>query len=135
MWWSNAPETPLPLKKLLLQTLAFYFDEQASTVYVYVAQPQLWVRGVPEALCQDDHLVLNISARAVHHLEWGETHLQFHTRFSGQSHQVFVDLIAIEALVAVENGQGIRFELDEALIKKGPQKGDTPRRAKFTVLS
>lgn len=65
--------------------------------------------NVPDSARSGDKIVLNISPSAIRDLEIDNEYLSFVARFSGVSHGVVVPVVAIQAVYARENGQGMMF--------------------------
>ena len=68
---------------------------------------------VPQDYIEDGKIVLNISMNAVRHLELTNTEVTFQARFQGVTHDIYVPIMAIEAIYAFENGRGMVFEEDD----------------------
>ena len=64
---------------------------------------------VPTQFIKDGQIVLNISPSAVQNIELGNDWVLFNARFSGQAMNIEVPVIAVLAIYARENGQGIFF--------------------------
>src|SRR3569832_1823154 len=64
---------------------------------------------VPTQYVQDGQIVLNISQRAVEKLELTNTHIAFSERFGGAALYVCVPPMAVLAIFALENGEGMMF--------------------------
>ncbi len=68
---------------------------------------------VPEQYVQDGRIVLNISPTASRGLILENDKILFTTRFSGQSHQIYLPPGAVVEIYAKENGRGISFPPEE----------------------
>ena len=64
---------------------------------------------VPETFVKDGQIVLNISPHAIKDLLIDINGLSFNARFGGVPMAVFVPVVAILAIYAKENGQGMVF--------------------------
>lgn len=85
---------------------------------------------VPRKYVQDNQIVLNITASAVHKLLVSNDAVEFQARFSGMVHQIYAPISSITAIYAKENGRGMVFHDDQ----EGGGEGDetpTPSNAKF----
>ena len=70
---------------------------------------------VPQGFASDGQIVLNVSPSAVRHLHMDNDAVSFEGRFGGVPHTLFVPIGAILGIYARENGQGMVFDLEEAL--------------------
>jgi stringent starvation protein B len=64
---------------------------------------------VPDDFVSNGQIVLNVSPRAVQNLNMEDDAIQFSARFGGVPMTVFVPMMAIIAVYAKENGQGMVF--------------------------
>lgn len=64
---------------------------------------------VPTQFVDDGQIVLNINPSAVRDFYIDDRALSFNARFSGQPMDVYVPMVAILAIYARENGQGMGF--------------------------
>jgi len=78
---------------------------------------------IPTHAVRNGKLVLNISPTAVQQLDMSSDSLSCSARFSGQAMQVLVPMVAILAIYAQENGQGMMFA-DDAQQASAPAAGD-----------
>lgn len=91
---------------------------------------------VPEGFASDGQIVLNVSPRAVRHMQMDNDAVSFEGRFGGVPHSLHVPCAAVLAVYARENGQGMVFDLEapEAAHEQtepddqGPGPGDPPPR-------
>jgi len=68
---------------------------------------------VPEQHIQDGKIVLNIAPMAIQGLTLGDADISFSARFGGQSRSLSVPQLAVLAIYARENGQGMMFSEDD----------------------
>lgn len=97
-----------PSRPYLLRALHEWIHDNDCTPYVLVDAGLPGVI-VPTDYVDDGQIVLNISSSAVRLLEMNKEGLSFNARFGGVPMDVFVPLIAIMAIYAKENGQGMVF--------------------------
>jgi stringent starvation protein B len=64
---------------------------------------------VPEDYVTNGQIILNISPGAVNGLTIEDRALEFQARFGGVPMQVYVPIVAVMAIYAKENGQGMVF--------------------------
>ena len=95
---------------------------------------------VPDGFASDGQIVLNVSPSAVRNLHMDNEAVSFDGRFSGVTHTLYVPVAAILGIYARENGQGMVFELEPALMDEtfeeegvepdddGPPSGGQPPR-------
>jgi stringent starvation protein B len=77
---------------------------------------------LPQPYVRDGQIILNISPRAVQHLQLGDDEITFSARFAGSSQQVVVPPRAVVAIYARENGEGMLFG-NERQRDEGPPEG------------
>jgi len=65
---------------------------------------------VPQDYVQDGHITLNIAPRAVAQLQLDDELITFSARFGGIPQQLTVPPLAVLAIYARENGQGMAFD-------------------------
>ena len=97
-----------PLKLYLIRAVYDWAVDNGFTPQVLVDAATVGV-NVPPAYVQDGRIVLNIHPCAVGHFECTEDSLRFSARFGGQSFPVEAPYIAVLAIYARENNQGITF--------------------------
>jgi len=107
---------------------------------------------VPTQSVQDGQIVLNIAPHAVTNMQMDNEAVSFSARFSGVAQSLYIPVVAIRAIYASENGQGLVFpeeeifqeELDadqeklaeselpsQSTPKKAPPKKASPKKAPF----
>ena len=87
-----------------------------STVFQDVVVPLQYVK--------DQQIVLNIHPESVKHLELGNDYVMCSARFSGKAFEMTIPVMAIMAIYAKENGQGIVFQEEHDLPPSSPPDGD-----------
>ncbi len=97
-----------PSRPYLMRALNEWILDNDCTPYVLVDA------GLPNVQVPDDYvnngqIVLNISPSAVRSLLINQDGLSFNARFGGVPMDIYVPLIAILAIYAKENGQGMVF--------------------------
>ncbi len=80
---------------------------------------------VPTEHVQNGKIILNIAPMAITGLVLGDDDIVFSARFSGQSMSIFIPIIAVLAVYAKENGQGMMFSEDDGAISS-PEGGNEP---------
>jgi stringent starvation protein B len=71
---------------------------------------------IPQGFASDGQIVLNVSPSAVRNLHMDNEAVSFDGRFGGVSHTLYVPTSAILGIYARENGQGMVFDLEPALV-------------------
>jgi stringent starvation protein B len=64
---------------------------------------------VPQDYVHEGRIVINVSPSAVRGLQLGNDVIEFSGRFSGTPHNIYIPTIAVMAIYARENGQGMVF--------------------------
>ena len=80
---------------------------------------------IPRDYVEDGKIVLNINPSAISDLQLGNDYIMFNARFSGKAMEVSVPIVAVLAIYARENGQGMMFDENNNELPPSPPK-DTP---------
>lgn len=122
-------------KPYLMRAIYDWICDNQATPYLYVDTSQSNV-VVPEHLYGDNPLILNISPTASQHLLLGSERISFEARFSGKVFELQIPLSACLAIVARENGMGMRFAEPESTTNEEPATSPVSEKpAKKTVSS
>ena len=105
----------------LLRAIYDWISDNELTPYILVDATFAGVR-VPPQVIKNGQVVLNLAMRAVANLDLGNDWISFQARFSGVSQSIQIPVLAVLALYAQENGQGMMFPADE-------EGGDPPPSA------
>ena len=97
-----------PSRPYLVRALNEWILDNDCTPYVLVDAGLPGVQ-VPEDYVTNGQIVLNISPTAVQNLHIDGDGLSFNARFGGVPMTVFVPVVALLAIYARENGQGMVF--------------------------
>ena len=111
----SAPPSPPRMssnRPYLLRAMYDWITDNGLTPYLLVDARQPGVQ-VPAFAIKDGKVVLNIAMRAVEALDLGDERIRFQARFSGASHALSIPLVAVEAIYAQENGQGMLLPPDD----------------------
>lgn len=97
-----------PSRPYLIRALHQWVLDNQCTPYILVdtSMPNV---SVPEDFVENGQIVLNISPSAVRDLLMDNEGVSFNARFGGVPMSVFVPTIAVLAIYARENGQGMMF--------------------------
>ena len=105
-----------PSRPYLVRALVEWITDNDLTPYVLVDCRPGTV-SVPREFVKDDQIVLNLSVQATRYVEIGNESVALECRFGGRPTQVDFPIGAVLAVYAKENGAGMSFELDEALLE------------------
>ncbi|MDP2610105.1 MULTISPECIES: ClpXP protease specificity-enhancing factor [unclassified Oceanobacter] len=97
-----------PSRPYLVRALNEWILDNQCTPYVLVDASLAGVQ-VPQDYVNKGQIVLNISMTAVQNLLIDDQGLSFNARFGGVPMSVYVPTVAILAIYAKENGQGMVF--------------------------
>jgi len=97
-----------PSRPYLMRALNEWILDNECTPYVLVDASLPGVQ-VPEDYVNNGQIVLNISPGAVKALHIDGNGLSFNARFGGVPIDIYVPMVAILAIYAKENGQGMVF--------------------------
>lgn len=81
---------------------------------------------IPRDFVEDGKIVLNINPSAISDLQLGNDYIMFNARFSGKAMEVSVPVVAVLAIYARENGQGMMFDENNSSLPPTPPEGGTP---------
>lgn len=121
---SDAP-TMTSNRPYLIRAMYEWINDNGMTPHLVVdaAHPDL---RVPPQAVRDGKVVLNIAARAVAGLELGDAVIRFQARFSGVSQSVLLPVAAVQAIYALESGQGMMLPDDGAMASAPSATAATP---------
>ena len=97
-----------PSRPYLMRALNEWILDNECTPYVLVDASLPGVQ-VPEDYINNGQIVLNVSPNAVKALHIDDDGLSFNARFGGVPIDIYVPMVAILAIYAKENGQGMVF--------------------------
>ena len=81
---------------------------------------------IPRDFVEDGKIVLNINPSAISDLQLGNDYIMFNARFSGKAMEVSVPIVAVLAIYARENGQGMMFDENNNNLPPTPPEDNTP---------
>lgn len=118
-----------PIKPFLIDAVRNWAIDNGLTPQL-VVDASLPGVSVPRDFVDNDRIVLNVHPRAVHGYGVNGDCLVFSARFAGHSRALQIPLLAVRAVYARENGQGISFPEDagkrSGLADKRPTDPDSP---------
>ncbi len=97
-----------PSRPYLMRALCEWIQDNECTPYVLV-DANIFEVQVPLEHVNDGQIVLNISAGAVRDLLINDQAMSFSARFSGTTQHIYVPIVAVLAVYAKENGEGMVF--------------------------
>jgi stringent starvation protein B len=97
-----------PSRPYLMRGLHEWILDNDFTPYVLVDANILGVQ-VPMEHVDDGQIVLNVSTGAVRDLLIDNEAMSFNARFAGVTQNVYVPIVAVLAIYAKENGEGMVF--------------------------
>ncbi|MEY8263685.1 MAG: ClpXP protease specificity-enhancing factor [Bermanella sp.] len=110
-----------PSRPYLMRALYEWIQDNDSTPYVLVDANILEVQ-VPQEHVNDGQIVLNINGGAVRDLLIDNEAMSFSARFSGVTQNIYVPIVAVLAIYAKENGEGMVFGNEAG----APDPSETP---------
>lgn len=96
-------------KPYLIRALHEWCTDNGYTPHIVVTVDANTV--VPIAHIRDGQITLNIGTMATNRLTLGNEYIEFQTRFSGVTEQIFVPVAAVSAIYARETGAGMGFDV------------------------
>jgi stringent starvation protein B len=100
-------------KPYLIRAIFEWCVDQGFTPYLAVQVDQH--TRVPSGYVREGQIVLNIDPEATHQLKIDNEQVTFQARFNGVAHQITVPVGSVMAIYARENGQGMAFDISDAL--------------------
>jgi len=107
----------------LLRALLDWICDNALTPHLLV-DATIPLVVVPEQFVQQGKITLNIGPSAVQGLDMGNDAITFSARFAGQPMNVYVPVVAVLAIFARENGQGMMFGQEPGSEAEADQAAD-----------
>ncbi|PCI07247.1 MAG: ClpXP protease specificity-enhancing factor [Gammaproteobacteria bacterium] len=95
---------------------------------------------VPAEHIQNGKIILNIAPMAINGLVLGDSEITFSARFSGKPMALHIPIVAVLAVYAKENGQGMMFSEDDSAISSPDSNNDDdpspdkPKRPSLRVV-
>lgn len=96
----------------LIRAIYQWISDNSLTPHILV-NAEMPQTVVPQQFVEDGKIVLNISKQAVDNLNIDNDWLLFSARFSGKSMDISIPVVAILAIYAKENGQGMVLDREE----------------------
>lgn len=121
-----------PSRPYMVRAIYEWLNDNNLTAHVLIDATLPGVT-VPAASVQDGRIVLNIAPGAVRDLFIHNDALSFSARFGGVPMQVMAPMVAVLAIYARENGEGMFFEEAEQFpleVTSGDDKPPTPEPPK-----
>ena len=103
-----------PSRSYLLRALHEWILDNNATPHM-VVDATIDDVMVPERFIADGQIVLNISPSAVQGLSLGDEAVEFNARFGGVPMHVYVPILAVVAIYAKENGEGMGFGFEPGI--------------------
>ncbi len=97
-----------PSRPYLVRALNEWIVDNDMTPYIVVDAGVQGVR-VPEDYVTNGQIILNVSPGAVSDFTVDSDAIEFRARFGGVPMQVYIPVVAVMAIYAKENGQGMVF--------------------------
>jgi stringent starvation protein B len=97
-----------PSRPYLVRALNEWIVDNEMTPYLVIDAGVQGVR-VPEDYVTNGQIILNVSPGAITDLLISDDAIEFSARFGGVPMQVYVPVVAVMAIYAKENGQGMVF--------------------------
>lgn len=112
-------------KPYLIRAIYQWLLDNQSTPYLLVNTIHEGV-VVPEQYIRDARIVLNLAPDAITGLNMDNDWVSFSARFSGKSMDLFIPVIAIQAIYGKENNEGMFFPEEEP--QSPPPASTTPTK-------
>ena len=103
------PEPMTSSQPYLIRGIYDWIIDNGLTPYLLVNAENDYAM-IPRDFVDDGKIVLNINPSAISDLQLGNDYIMFNARFSGKAMEVSVPVVAVLAIYARENGQGMMFD-------------------------
>ncbi len=119
------PESMTSSQPYLIRGIYDWVIDNGMTPYLLVNAENDYAM-IPRDYVEDGKIVLNINPSAISDLQLGNDYIMFNARFSGKAMEVSVPIVAVLAIYARENGQGMMFDENNNHLPPTPPEGSTP---------
>jgi stringent starvation protein B len=130
---SSTPEGMTSNRPYLLRALYDWITDNGMTPHILVDADCAGV-DVPGHAIQKGKVVLNVATGATENLLLENETIFFKARFSGKPYQITVPMVAVIAIYARENGQGMMFAQDDSPPPPVDGSDDPPPRSHLKVV-
>lgn len=100
-----------PQKPYLIRAIYEWILDNHCTPYLLV-NTRIEGVTVPQEYIKDNRIVLNLAPDAIHQLQMDNDWISFSARFSGKAMDLFIPIIAVQAIYGKENNEGMFFPED-----------------------
>jgi|SRR5690554_1621295 len=118
-------------KPYLIRAIYQWLLDNQCTPYLLVNTYHQGV-VVPEQYVRDGRIVLNLAPDAINNLNMDNDWVSFSARFSGKAMDLFIPVIAIQAIYGKENNEGMFFSEEEHPEPPQPDSETKPEIKKST---
>jgi len=115
-------------KPYLVRAIYSWLLDNNFTPYLLVSTEYEGVQ-VPEDYINNDKIILNVAPDAVKNFHTDNEWISFSARFSGKPMELFVPMVAVQAIYSKENNEGMFFS-DETTSSPPPVSTPTDTRAR-----
>jgi stringent starvation protein B len=109
----------------LIRAIYDWIIDNDFTPYLLVSSENDYAM-IPRDYVEDGKIVLNINPSAISDLQLGNDYIMFNARFSGKAMEVSVPIVAVLAIYARENGQGMMFDENNNNLPPTPPEDSPP---------
>ncbi|HQV22211.1 MAG: ClpXP protease specificity-enhancing factor [Moraxellaceae bacterium] len=110
-----------PSRPYLVRAIYEWLVDNNATPYILIDATHTYSR-VPQQHVKDGKIVLNVAPHAVKDLLIGNEGLSFSARFGGVPTNVSAPMVAVLAIYARENGQGMFFDNHDEFDNQEPEQ-------------
>ena len=119
------PESMTSSQPYLIRAIYDWVIDNGFTPYLLVNAENDYAM-IPRDFVEDGKIVLNINPSAISDLQLGNDYIMFNARFSGKAMEVSVPIVAVLAIYARENGQGMMFDENNTNLPPTPPEKTPP---------
>ena len=121
------PESMTSSQPYLVRGIYDWIIDNGMTPYLLVNAENDYAM-IPRDFVEDGKIVLNINPSAISDLQLGNDYIMFNARFSGKAMEVSIPVIAVLAIYARENGQGMMFDENNTTLPPSPPENTTSQK-------
>ena len=121
-----------PQKPYLIRAIYEWINDNQMTPYLLVNTEFDGIQ-VPEEYINDGKIVLNIAPDAVRNFHADNDWISFSARFSGKAMELFIPIVAVQAIYSKENNEGMFFP-DEDLPPPPPVSNKSSSSEKIKAI-
>ncbi len=123
----------IPKKPYLIRAIYQWLLDNDLTPYLLANTNTADIK-VPRQYINNDMIILNIAPNAVADFHADNEWISFSARFSGKAMELFIPVIAVQAVYGKENNEGMFFNDGISPPPLPPEKSPPPKQSTLKVV-